>query len=74
MNEYRLLKIFIAVYFFVLGFIVFYGIDIIIQHLTQHNIDWTKYISSAFSHALMISVGAVFGWDECKKCYEWDHF
>jgi hypothetical protein len=72
MNEDTVLKIILAVYFFVLGFIVYYGIDIVLQHLTQHNIDWTKYISSAFSHAIVFAIGAVHGWEECKGWHEGD--
>ena len=73
MTEDTVLKIILAVYFFILSFIVFYGIDIVLQHLTQVDISWTKYISSAFSHAIMTAAGAVFGWNLCKDWYEGDH-
>lgn len=62
-----------AVYFFTISFILFYGVDIIIQHLTQGDINWTKYISSAFSHGIMTAAGAVFGWETCKDWYEGDY-
>lgn len=70
MTEDTALKIILAVYFFTISFIVFYGIDIVLQHLTQDNINWTKYISSAFSHGLMTAIGAVSGWETCKDWHE----
>ena len=73
MTEDTALKIVVAVYFFTISFIVFYGIDIVLQHLTQDNINWTKYISSAFSHGLMTAIGAVSGWEICKDWHEGDY-
>lgn len=73
MTEDTALKIIVAVYFFTISFIVFYGIDIVLQHLTKGDINWTKYISSAFSHALMFAAGAVAGWETCKNRYEGDY-
>jgi TRAP-type C4-dicarboxylate transport system permease small subunit len=67
------LKIIVAVYFFTLSFIVYYGIDIVIQYFFHDNINWTKYISSAFSHAIMTAAGAVFGWETCKDWHKGDH-
>ena len=64
------LKIIVAVYFFTLSFIVCYCIDIVIQYFFHDNINWTKYISNAFSHALMLAAGAVSGWGACKDYHE----
>ena len=52
--------------------VVFYGIDIIVQHLFQKDIDWTKYISNALTHAFMMAFGATQGWSYCKEWYEGD--
>jgi hypothetical protein len=73
MSEDTSLKTVLGLYYFVLSFIFFYGADIIVQHLVYQNIDWTKYISNAFSHALMIAAGSVFGWGACKDWHEGEH-
>ena len=70
MSEDTALKCILAVYLFLLSSILFYGIDIIIQHLVFKEIDWTKYISSALSHAFMVAFGATQGWSNCKDWYE----
>jgi hypothetical protein len=70
MSEDAALKCILAVYLFVLSFVVFYGVDIITQHLFHKDIDWTKYIGNALSHGFMVAFGATQGWSYCKDWYE----
>lgn len=70
MSEDTTLKCILAVYLFIWSSILFYGIDIIIQQLVFKEIDWTKYISNALSHAFMVAFGATQGWSNRKDWYE----
>lgn len=72
MSENTALKCIVAVYLFVLSSIIFYGMDIITQFLVNKEVDWTKYISVAMTHAISMAIGGTIGWDYCKAWHEGD--